>query len=75
MELGKIIDTPVKDLMGANAYSKELDKALVVLIEGLQTDGAHHKQWAMERALAFICGDDWLEKARAEFQWEEGITP
>jgi len=62
-------------MMTPEWYSKELDKALVVLIEGLQTDGAHHKQWAMEQALAFICGDGWLEKARAEFQWEEGITP
>ena len=60
-------------MMTFEEYSKELDKALVVLIEGLQTDGAHHKQWAMEQALAFICGDDWLEKAREEFQWEEGI--
>ena len=60
-------------MMTFEEYSKELDKALVVLIEGLQTDGAHHKQWAMEQALAFICGNDWLEKARAEFQWEEGM--
>jgi len=54
-------------------YSKELDKALVILIEGLMVNGAHYKQYAMEQALAFICGDDWLEKAREEFQWEEGM--
>jgi len=54
-------------------YSKELDKALVILMEGLMVNGAHYKQYAMEQALAFICGNDWLEKARAEFQWEEGI--
>jgi len=57
------------------AYSRDLDKAVAILLEGLQTDGAHHKQAAMEQALSIICGDDWLAETHAEFQWEEGILP
>jgi len=53
--------------------SESLDKAVACLLNGLNTDGAHHKQYEMEAALRLICGDKWTDQAQAEFQWEDGI--
>ena len=50
-----------------------LDKVTACIIHGLITDGAHHKQWDLEEALQKLCGDEFVQKAKAEFQWTEGI--
>ena len=54
-------------------FEKALDETAVLLIEGLMTDGAHHKQAAMEEALRAFCGDKFVDGAKEEFQWEDGI--
>jgi len=54
-------------------FEKALDETAALLIEGLMTDGAHHKQAAMEGALRAFCGDKFVDGAKEEFQWEEGI--
>ena len=53
--------------------SLSLDKAVACLLNGLNTDGGHHKQYEMEEALRLICGDRWTNEAKEEFQWENGI--
>ena len=49
------------------------DEAVKELILGLTTDGAHHKQYYLESALRALVEDEWVDNAKAEFQWEEGI--
>lgn len=53
--------------------SKRLDEAIACLLMGLQTDGGHHKQYEMEKALELICGEAWVVDAKKEFEWEPGI--
>ena len=43
------------------------------IIYGLQTDGGHHKQYTLEVVLRMICEDEWVDKAKDYFKWEEGI--
>lgn len=51
------------------------DEIVKALILGLTTDGGHHKQWALDKALRLLVEDSWYEQAKAEFQWEGGIAP
>ena len=44
-----------------------------ILIEGLNTDGAHHKQWALEQALKMLVPDE-FDDCKASWQWENGIA-
>ena len=44
-----------------------------VLIEGLNTDGAHHKQYAMEQALKLLVPDE-FDDCKASWQWMPGIA-
>jgi hypothetical protein len=43
-------------------------------LEGLTTDGAHHKQWYLEKMLKLLTPNDY-EKTKEEFNWDEGIPP
>lgn len=56
-------------------FTKILDNVVVELLLGLQVDGAHRKQWHMEQALEVLAGEQWLARAKAEFQWDEGVQP
>jgi len=49
------------------------DEVVKHLLNGLITDGAHHKQWELEQAFRALCTDDYVDKAKQEFQWEDGI--
>ena len=55
--------------------SDQLDEAVKALLLGLTTDGARHKQWALDKALRSLCTDEWTDKAKEEFTWEDGIPP
>lgn len=55
------------------SLTAHLDKITAALLHGLTTDGAHHKQYALEEALRLLTGDEFAEKAYREFQWERGI--
>jgi hypothetical protein len=59
----------------ANVSRDSRDKVVEFLILGLTTDGAHHKQWALEQAFLALCEDDYVEQSKKEFEWEEGISP
>lgn len=43
------------------------------LIDGLNTDGAHHKQFALEQVLKMLVPDA-FEDCKASWQWESGIA-
>lgn len=51
------------------------EKIVKMLIEALQTDGSHHKQWYLERIFREICGDSYVDEEKNKFQWEDGIPP
>lgn len=65
---------------------KDVEALIEFLIDGLTTDGAHHKQWFLEAILAVACGlvtyedlTDWragsfgdaLDTLRREFSEDE----
>lgn len=59
-------------------YQAKVEEAVIHLLNGLHTDGAHHKQWDMEQALLSLVGKERVEeikKAESEDDcyWEEGI--
>jgi hypothetical protein len=58
---------------------EELSESLVrdiasTLIDGLTTDGAHHKQWALEEALRILVPDEFAE-CKSSWEWEDGVAP
>lgn len=61
-----------------NKREEEIEK---LCIDGLYTDGAHHKQWYLEQILAVLYpeekGMDILREELAvdDYEWEEGIPP
>ena len=58
---------------------KEEADVVELLIAGLLTDGAHHKQWALNETLRLLLGDNYegrRAKLTAEgYWWEDGIPP
>lgn len=50
------------------------DEIAKLLLEGLTTDGAHHKQWYLAQALRVLTGDEFVEKAKQDFGFEEGTA-
>ena len=67
--------------MDEEAYARKLlnterlDKIAAILLLGLTTDGAHHKQWSLEEALRLLAGESFVNGAREEFCFEQGIAP
>lgn len=56
----------------------ELRKAVDLLIDGLVTDGSHHKQWYIERSLESLgvnLDEVKLDLAADDYAWEPGIAP
>lgn len=49
------------------------DNIVKEILEGLLTDGSHHKQYTLEMVLRMLCDDSWVDEAKKELQWEEGI--
>ncbi len=46
-----------------------------LVLDALQTDGGHHKQWYLERILIILHSREGMENTRKILQWEEGIAP
>ena len=47
-------------------------------IEGLLTDGAHHKQWYLEeilKRLGFNLNQIRKELRKEDYDWEDGLAP
>ena len=54
-------------------FNDQRDEVVKALIHGLITDGAHHKQYYLESAFRALCEDEYVEKTKKEFQWEDGV--
>lgn len=52
-----------------------IQKAIDMAIEGLQTDGAHHKQWYLEEILLALDNNLDELKIKLDIDWEESIAP
>ncbi len=55
-----------------------IEKIKELAIDGLLTDGGHHKQWYLEKIIVELGFD--LEKIREklneeDYDWEKGIAP
>jgi hypothetical protein len=51
------------------------DAILNLVLEALQTDGAHHKQYYLEEILKLLTNsDEWLS-ITSHLAWQEGIAP
>ena len=44
------------------------------LIDGLTTDGAHHKQYALEEALRMLVRDEFAA-CKSSWGWDDGVAP
>jgi hypothetical protein len=55
-------------------YDELIIEITAVLIDGLTTDGAHHKQWALEEALRIIAQDEFAV-LKASLEWDDGVPP
>lgn len=56
----------------AEKSEQNVHQAFLILKEGLQTDGAHHKQWHMEEALRSLGYGEVVEASR-DVVWDKGI--
>lgn len=57
----------VKDLM---------ENIMRFALEGVMTDGGHHKQYYLEQIIRELSQDkNAIKTLREEFGWEEGIAP
>lgn len=45
-----------------------------LLIDGLTTDGARHKQFCLEEVLCELVPDE-FDECKAQWQWEDGVAP
>ena len=52
---------------------KEKQKVYMLLLRGLHTDGAHHKQWYLEEILKLIIGVKEVKKLKSSLNsnWAE----
>jgi hypothetical protein len=51
----------------------EAESITELCVNGLTTDGAHHKQWYLESILSFVIGKKKLNALKQDPGWEEGI--
>jgi hypothetical protein len=48
-------------------------QSIIQLLQGLTTDGAHHKQYYLEQALRALCKDEYVDETKRALQWQDGI--
>ena len=44
-----------------------------ILLDGLVTDGGHHKQFQIEMVLLRLVGETEFKRLKNEFEWDDGI--
>lgn len=44
-------------------------------VQGLVTDGGHHKQWYLEQLLLRLVGKDEWDELKRIYDWDKGIAP
>ena len=50
-----------------------IEKATAIAVDGLITDGGHHKQWYLEQILIALGVN--MDELRDTLDWDEGIAP
>jgi hypothetical protein len=55
-------------------YDELIIEITAVLIAGLTTDGAHHKQWALEEAMRIIV-PNLFAVLKDSWDWDDGVPP
>lgn len=54
------------------SHEPKVEEAIEHILNGLNTDGAHHKQWDLEQALISLVGQERVDQMKLEII-EEGI--
>lgn len=63
--------TPTGDRrMDGEVNTEERQRIICIVLGALRTDGAHHKQWYLEKILEELDADDFSDR-----DWEEGVAP
>ena len=52
-----------------------LEAIKLACVEGLTTDGAHHKQWYLDQILRLAATTQEYAELKDESDWNEGIAP
>jgi len=50
-----------------------MENLVEFIVDGLNTDGGHHKQWYLEKILERLIGADEADDLRYKYDWEKGI--
>ena len=58
-----------------NKNDIDLRGTAAALIKGLTSENPAHKQHWMEWALRRFLTDEWVDGAKAEFKWPDGVNP
>lgn len=70
-------ETPISD--GITETMTRLKNLLTQIedaaLDGLCTDGAHHKQYYLELILELTAGEKEVSKLQKKYDWEDGIAP
>lgn len=59
-----------------NAPQAKAALAMILLYGGI--DGAHHKDWVLDQVVRMLTGtgyEKWVEEARVDHEYSEGIAP
>lgn len=78
VSLEKVIGSPVDYLLKQIEEDGEKTpriKKIELILDGLMTDGAHHKQWYLEQLLLLSLHPEDFVELKEHHQWEEGIAP
>ena len=69
-----IMKLPIeRDISEKSDMTDLRDEVENLLIDGLITDGAHHKQYYLERVFRSLFKGEYVDQEKEKFQWEDGI--
>lgn len=59
---------------------EQINQVTTHILNGLNTDGGHHKQYELEMALVALRGQEWVDQHKKDIEeegvycvWDEGI--
>ena len=64
-----------KNKGGEMKRENEKDRIFKLCLEGLTTDGGHHKQWYLEKILKLVTTSKAQQEISKQLQYESGIAP
>lgn len=60
--------------MGSDMADR-IDRAIILIAEYGDIDGAHHKQWLIDQVLRALLTDEEYEAISTGTNWDQGIAP